>query len=87
MAASSRPLQPLNISTARCLLRGDWETDDPASIIYYVTLARRAKLSLFLSLSLCRSRLDPSFSIPSHHYPTAASLHIIHTTKFELYIQ
>lgn len=34
----SRPLQPLNISTTRCLLRGDWETDDPASIIYRVTL-------------------------------------------------
>lgn len=79
MAASSRPLQPLNISTARCLLRGDWETDDPASIIYYVTLARRAKLSLSLSLSFR--------SVVLHSFPPLSDGCIIaHYSYHEIWI-
>lgn len=76
VATSFRPLLPLNISAmgrAGKLPREDREMDDPASIIYCVTLAAgKAKLSLPLFLRVSRTlqtflRLTPITAGPVHH--------------------
>lgn len=72
VATSFRPLLPLNISAmgrAGKLPREDREMDDPASIIYCVTLAARQSspsLSFFVFRAPCkRSYVSPlSLSVP-----------------------